>query len=61
MECLRCQGLMYLERLCDMGDISYAWKCINCGALIDRIIMHNHTQVPEAGSPLRIRSAPICA
>jgi len=51
---------MYLERLCDIGDISYGWKCINCGALIDRIIMINHARVHKASLPVRVRSAPVC-
>ena len=61
MDCPRCQGLMCLERLCDMGDISYAWKCINCGALVDRIIMQNHTKAPDASLTTRFRTAPVCA
>lgn len=60
MDCPRCHGLMYLERLCDIGDVSYGWKCINCGALIDRIIMINHARVHKASLPVRVRSAPVC-
>ncbi len=52
MSCPRCHGLMYLERLCDFGDISYAWKCINCGALLDRTITNNkqreHQRAPSS-------------
>ena len=34
MECPKCKGLMMLERFSE-------WKCINCGAIIDRTISNN--------------------
>jgi hypothetical protein len=30
-----------LERFSDFFLIFYAWKCINCGAMIDRTIANN--------------------
>ncbi|HMK22137.1 MAG TPA: hypothetical protein VK466_07360 [Terriglobales bacterium] len=41
MECPKCQGLMSLERFSDFFLVFYAWKCINCGAIIDRTISNN--------------------
>jgi hypothetical protein len=41
MECPKCKGLMMLERFSDFFLIFYAWKCINCGAIIDRTISNN--------------------
>jgi len=61
MDCQRCHGLMCLERLCDMGDVSYAWKCINCGDLVDKTIMSNHARVHEMILSPRVRPAPVCA
>jgi len=41
MECPKCKGLMMLERFSDFFLAFYAWKCINCGAVIDRTISNN--------------------
>lgn len=41
MDCPKCQGLMQLERFSDYFLVFYAWKCINCGAVIDRTIANN--------------------
>jgi exosome complex RNA-binding protein Csl4 len=41
MECPKCKGLMMLERFSDFFLIFYAWKCVNCGAIIDRTISNN--------------------
>jgi hypothetical protein len=41
MECLKCKGLMMLEWFSDFFLIFYAWKCANCGAIIDRTISNN--------------------
>ena len=41
MDCPKCQGLMQLERFSDFFLVFYAWKCINCGAVIDRTIANN--------------------
>jgi DNA-directed RNA polymerase subunit M/transcription elongation factor TFIIS len=34
MDCPKCQGLMVRERLSDYFHVCYAWKCLNCGAVI---------------------------
>ena len=41
MECPKCKGFMLLERFSDFFLIFYAWKCINCGAIIDKTISNN--------------------
>lgn len=41
MKCPKCSGLMYLERLSDFFVIFNVWKCINCGALMDKTILEN--------------------
>ena len=38
MECMKCKGTMRLERFSDFFVVFYAWKCFNCGAMIDRTI-----------------------
>jgi uncharacterized Zn finger protein len=41
MECPKCQSLMMLERFSDFFLNFYAWKCMNCGAIMDRTISTN--------------------
>jgi len=46
MQCEKCKGLMVRERFSDYFLIVYAWKCINCGAIVDSIITHNQKKRP---------------
>jgi ribosomal protein L37AE/L43A len=48
MDCPKCKGLMQLERFSDFFLIFYAWKCINCGAVIDKTIANNRRKSLEA-------------
>jgi hypothetical protein len=41
MDCPKCKGLMMMERFSDFFLIFYAWKCINCGSIVDRTITAN--------------------
>jgi len=41
MKCPKCTGMMMLERFSDFFLVFYAWKCIICGAMIDRTISNN--------------------
>lgn len=41
MDCPKCKGLMMMERFSDFFLIFYAWKCINCGSIVDRTIAAN--------------------
>jgi len=47
MICQRCEGLMVLERYDDLalGSARYevpAWRCLNCGAIVDSVIADHH-------------------
>ena len=50
MECPKCKGLMGLERFSDFFLVFYAWKCINCGAIVDSTITHNQKKHPVASN-----------
>jgi hypothetical protein len=57
MKCRRCKGMMTLERFSDFFLVFYAWKCINCGAIIDQTITENQQRnltEPEV-QPVMIR------
>ena len=47
MTCQRCKGLMVQERYDDVGlgsagyEVS-AWRCLNCGAIVDSVIAAHH-------------------
>lgn len=41
MPCPKCKGLMVLERFSDFFLAFYGWKCINCGAIVDKTIATN--------------------
>jgi len=42
---------MMLERFSDFFLVFYAWKCINCGAIIDRTISNNRQKSLAARKP----------
>ncbi len=46
MQCGKCKGLMVREQFSDYFLIVYAWKCINCGAIVDATITHNQKKRP---------------
>ena len=48
MDCPKCNGLMMLERFSDFFLIFYAWKCVNCGAIVDKTIANNRRKSLEA-------------
>ena len=48
MDCPKCKGLMMLERFSDFFLIFYAWKCINCGAIVDKTIANNRRKSLDA-------------
>ena len=50
MDCPKCKGLMMLERFSDFFLIFYAWKCINCGAIVDKTIANNRRKSLEESS-----------
>ncbi len=52
MECVKCNGLMTLERFSDFFLVFYAWKCFNCGAVIDRTIAANRKKSLAPKAPV---------
>lgn len=45
MKCPRCNGAMVYERFQDMLDLFYAWRCLNCGEIVDPVVVRN--RAPE--------------
>jgi hypothetical protein len=47
MTCQRCDGLMVRERYDDLelgsaGHTIPSWRCLNCGAIVDPVILAHH-------------------
>jgi len=49
MRCPKCEGLMFVERFSDYFLTFHAWKCINCGAVMDQTILSNKSKQSVAG------------
>lgn len=45
MECRKCRGLMVQEWLPDFFEEAPAWRCLNCGSVLDRMILRNQGSV----------------
>lgn len=48
MKCPRCEGLMVSERLMDIHNSILsieAWRCLNCGFLLDDVIAQHRERV----------------
>ncbi|MCC7203294.1 MAG: hypothetical protein IT393_11625 [Nitrospirae bacterium] len=41
MHCPKCGGFMVTERCTDYSLVFYAWRCVNCGTLLDSTILQN--------------------
>jgi hypothetical protein len=54
MQCPKCQGLMGMERFSDFFLVFYAWKCMNCGAVIDKTIANNRRKSLTPAQPLEL-------
>ena len=53
MTCRRCNGLMVRERYDDLslGSAGFevsAWRCLNCGAIVDASIAAHHQTADKA-------------
>jgi uncharacterized Zn finger protein len=48
MDCPKCKGLMVKERFSDYTLTCDAWKCLNCGAVVDPTITANQRKQPPA-------------
>lgn len=53
MKCPKCNGFMFLERFYDFFLRFDAWKCINCGAIMDNTIMTNKAGTKSSPFPLK--------
>lgn len=42
MECRKCHGLMIEEWMADELDEAFAWRCVNCGSMMDQMIQRHH-------------------
>ncbi|GAB4374156.1 MAG: hypothetical protein Kow00128_24090 [Deltaproteobacteria bacterium] len=45
IRCPRCNGAMVYERFMDMLDMFYAWRCLNCGEIMDPVVERNRGSV----------------
>ncbi len=52
MKCPRCNGAMVYERFQDMLDLFYAWRCLNCGEIVDPVVVRN--RAPEKKAKKRV-------
>lgn len=59
MGCPKCKGLMMLERFSDFFLVFYAWKCVNCGAIIDRTISNNRKNSLAAKAAKEVETAAV--
>ena len=59
MDCPKCKGLMMLERFSDFFLCFYAWKCVNCGAVIDRTIANNRRNSLAAKATKTVEAATV--
>lgn len=41
MKCPRCHGSMVYDRFFNHCENYQAWRCINCGQILDGMIVHN--------------------
>lgn len=44
MRCIKCQGTMVHERFFTRGENFWAWRCVNCGQILDEFILNNRQQ-----------------
>ena len=59
MDCPKCKGLMMLERFSDFFLVFYAWKCVNCGAIIDKTICNNRKNSLAAKATKEVETATV--
>lgn len=46
MRCPRCHGLMAYERFMNKLEFFLGWRCVNCGEIVDMVIVENRTGAP---------------
>jgi len=50
MKCLKCNGWMCTERLSDFHAMFDIWRCVNCGARLDKTILENQRAYAHVSS-----------
>jgi hypothetical protein len=60
MRCQRCQGYMVRDQFMDIlnvsGELDFkGWRCLNCGDIVDPVIVHHHLSVGSATAKARRR------
>jgi len=58
MTCHRCSGLMLAEQYDDLYDYAEqaefaGWRCVNCGTVLDPVIVANRLMATRRSSPLQ--------
>ncbi len=53
MRCQRCDGLMvsdsFIDLRDDMGGLLFeGWRCVNCGEVLDPVVLQHRTAKPPA-------------
>ena len=41
MKCLRCGGVMVLEKFYGTSEVFFGWRCITSGEIVDQVILEN--------------------
>jgi len=47
MKCHRCGSVMVFERFYGPGEHFLGWRCIQCGEIIDQVILENRQARPD--------------
>ena len=45
MKCARCGGAMHFERFLAFVETFHAWRCINCGEIMDPVVQKNRALI----------------
>ncbi len=53
MSCQRCNGCMIRDSFCDLrddtGTVAFqGWRCVNCGEVVDSVVLAHRLHHPEA-------------
>lgn len=63
MRCRRCQGLMVCERFVDLAQTNllwaFAWRCVNCGEVLDAVILSHRWHAGTLREPAHKRAQTI--
>jgi len=41
MKCIKCGGVMVLEKFYGASEVFFGWRCITCGEIVDQVILEN--------------------